>query len=78
MQTNDKGRDTLVVRKGSGFEPGDAKPPWGWDDVNDAHKPGELAWHPAHLAAGYFVGLREYSSVYVHNPYVGIVRRGPR
>jgi hypothetical protein len=74
MQTDDKGRDTLVVRKGGGFEPGAAKPPWGWDDTNDAHKPGEFAWDPAHLANGYFAGLREFSGQYVHNPYLRIVR----
>jgi hypothetical protein len=78
MQTDDKGRDTLVVRRGNRFEAGAAKPPWGWDDTNDAHKAGEFAWDPAHLVMGYFAGLREYSREYVHNPYLGIRWRGPR
>ena len=28
-----------------------------------------------YLGKGYFVGLREYSGEYVHNPYLGIVAR---
>ena len=45
-----------------------------WDDANDRHKPGDFAWDPAHLVAGYFTGLREFSREYVHNRYVGIVK----
>jgi len=78
IQTNDKGRDAFVVRKSGRSEPGSANPPWGWDDTNDAHQPGEFAWDPAHLGEGYFAGLREYSNEYVHNPYLGIVHRRSR
>jgi hypothetical protein len=55
------------------FVPGSANPPWGWDDCDDRHKPGELAWDPAHLVNDYFNGLREFSSQYIYNPYVGII-----
>jgi len=77
LQTNDKGRDAFAIRRSGDFEPGAANPPWAWDDANDAHKPGEFAWDPAHLGQGSFAGLREYSGEYVHNPYVGIVYRSP-
>lgn len=53
---------------------GSANPPWGWDDADDRHKPGDFAWDPARLAAGYFTGLGEYSREYVHNRYIGIVK----
>jgi hypothetical protein len=78
LQTNDEGRDAFTVRSSGRFRPGSANPPWGWDDRNDAHKPGEFAWDPAHLGKGYFAGLREYSGEYVHNRYLGIKRRGTR
>ena len=73
FQADAKGREAFVVKDSRGrYVPGSANPPWGWDDHNDAHKPGCLAWDPAHLVADYFDGLREFSLQYVHNPYVGI------
>jgi hypothetical protein len=73
FQTDRQGREAFarIDRRGR-FTPGSANPPWGWDDRNDAHKPGDLAWDPARLVADYFQGLREFSMEYVHNPYLGI------
>ncbi len=73
LQTNDKGQDAFVIARDGARVPGSAKPPWGWDDCNDAHKPGDFAWDPAHLVSGYFGGLREFSREYMHNRYLGVV-----
>jgi hypothetical protein len=70
------GRAAFVERTAEG-EPvsGRAHPPWGWDDDDDRHQAGEIAWDPARLVAGYFTGLREFSRQYIHNRYIGVVRR---
>jgi hypothetical protein len=75
FQANDRGQAAFVKQDEDGsLVAGSANPPWGWDDNNDRHKPGDFAWDPARLVAGYFTGLGEYSRQYVHNRYVGIVR----
>ena len=75
FQPNDKGQSAFVKKDFNGnLIAGSANPPWGWDDANDLHRPGDFAWDPAHLVAGYFTGLREFSREYVHNRYVGIVK----
>lgn len=70
---NDKGQDTFVepVSKKK-VQAGSANPPWGWDDMDDRHKCGELAINPARIVHDYFTGLREYSLEYVFNPYLRI------
>jgi hypothetical protein len=75
FRPDSEGQDAFVERDAHG-EPvaGSANPPWGWNDASDAYKPGDLAWDPARLVAGYFSGLREFSRQYIHNPYIGIVR----
>lgn len=72
IQPNDKGQATFVKSKGKESVPGSANPPWGWDDHDDRHQPGDLACDPARLVKDYFSGLREFSLEYVHNPYLGI------
>jgi len=45
--------------------------PWAWDDQNDgAIRPGEMALDPANLVLHYFDGLGDFSTAYVHNPYL--------
>jgi hypothetical protein len=69
-----KGQDCFIVHKSSGnkLEPGPAKPPWSWDDRDDARPTGELALQPAHIVYGYLGGIREFSLEYLRNPYLGI------
>jgi len=74
IQPNNKGQQAFVIKEGNKYRPGSANPPWGWDDYDDRHKPGEFAWDPAHLVNDYFNGLREFSREYIHNPYIGIVK----
>jgi hypothetical protein len=70
------GRSTFVQKDTDGrLATGRANPPWGWDDADDRHQAGEIAWDPAHLVADYFTGLREFSRQYIHNRYIGLVRR---
>ena len=71
---NDKGQDCFVAHESPGgvLEPGSAKPPWSWDDCDDAHADGELALQPAHIVYNYLGGIREFSFEYVRNPYLGI------
>jgi hypothetical protein len=57
-----------------GLAAGRANPPWGWDDDDDWHKAGDMAWDPASLVADYFSGLGEFSRQYIHNRYIGVVR----
>lgn len=74
FQANKKGQDAFV-EPGDDVQPvpGLANPPWGWDDINDRHKCGELAINPAKIVHDYFTGLREFSLEYVHNPYLNIL-----
>jgi len=75
FQVDKKGRQAFVEPDKSGeVVAGSANPPWGWDDSDDRHMPGDFAWNPARLVADYFTGLREFSRQYVHNRYIGIVR----
>lgn len=70
------GRQAFVERNSDGgHAAGQANPPWGWDDADDRHQPGDVAWDPARLVSGYFVGLREFSRQYIHNPYIGLLRK---
>lgn len=72
---NDKGQDCFVAHKSPDekvLQPGSAKPPWSWDDRDDAHADGELALQPAHIVYNYLGGTREFSFEYVRNPYLGI------
>ncbi len=72
---NDKGQDCFVAHKSPDervLQPGSAKPPWSWDDCDDAHADGELALQPAHIVYNYLGGTREFSFEYVRNPYLGI------
>ncbi len=48
---------------------GRATPPWEWDDPDDRARRGDLALHPARLAATYFRGLGEIDDAYTSNPY---------
>ncbi|MGD8413845.1 MAG: hypothetical protein PVF33_06420 [Candidatus Latescibacterota bacterium] len=76
FQVDGAGREAFVRSDEDGnLKAGDANPPWGWDDADDRHRPGEIAWDPAHLTADYFAGLREFSREYTHNRYIGIVRK---
>lgn len=76
FQANDNGQDAFV-EPGPGRKPraGSANPPWGWDDIDDRHKCGELAINPARIVHDYFTGLREYSLEYLYNPYLRIAKR---
>jgi len=73
---NDNGQDCFIARKsrGAGFVPGAAKPPWSWNDRDDAHVCGELALQPAHLVYNYLGGIREFSFEYIRNQYLEILR----
>jgi hypothetical protein len=76
FRVDDAGRETFVQKEEDGDPAaGKANPPWGWDDSDDRHHAGEIAWDPAHLTADYFTGLREFSREYTHNRYIGIVRK---
>ena len=76
FRPDEAGREAFVEKRGeSGLASGRANPPWGWDDADDRHKAGDIAWDPARLVADYFTGLREFSRQYVHNRYIGLVRR---
>ena len=49
--------------------------PWAWDDQNDDPvQLGEMALDPAHLGLYYFGNLGEYSTAYLHHPYVESLR----
>ncbi|HUV37817.1 MAG TPA: hypothetical protein VMX58_12845 [Patescibacteria group bacterium] len=73
FQTNDKGQDAFVkLATKNKLKAGSANPPWGWDDMDDRHKCGELAINPARIVHDYFTGLREYSLEYVFDPYLRI------
>jgi len=72
IKPNTKGQDAFVKKQGSKTVPGSANPPWGWDDRDDRHQAGELAWDPAHIVKDYFTGLREFCREYVHNRYLDI------
>jgi hypothetical protein len=74
LVNDDKGQDCFVAHEspGGALEPGSAKPPWSWDDCDDAHADGELALQPAHIVYNYLGGIREFSFEYVRNPYLGI------
>jgi len=75
FRTNNKGQDAFVELDEDGrMAAGSANPPWGWDDKDDRHRPGEFARDPAHLVADYFSGMREFSREYVHNRYLEITR----
>ena len=67
-----RGQDCFAVFKDNNPEAGSAKPPWSWDDRDDAHASGELALQPAHITYNYLGGLREFSLQYIRNPYLGI------
>jgi hypothetical protein len=72
---DDKGQDCFVAHEDAGVEklvPGKAKPPWSWDDCDDAHADGELALQPAHIVYNYLGGMREFSFEYKRNAYLGI------
>jgi hypothetical protein len=71
---NEKGQMAFSIKRRKEFESGSANPPWGWDDKDDRHKPGEFAWDPAHLVNDYFNGLREFSREYIHNRYIGFIK----
>lgn len=74
FRQNKRGQASFVERnEGGEFVAGAANPPWGWDDADDRHRPGDFAWDPAHLVADYFSGLREFSRIYLHNPYIGVI-----
>jgi hypothetical protein len=73
FKVDGKGQDCFVKHGTGGvLEPGDARPPWSWDDLDDAHTSGELALQPAHIVYDYLGGIREFSLEYVRNPYLGI------
>lgn len=72
---NDKGIDCFVAHESPGgriLEAGSAKPPWSWDDCDDAHADGELALQPAHIVYNYLGGVREFSLEYMRNRYLEI------
>jgi hypothetical protein len=72
---DDKGQDCFVAHEALGVEklvPGKAKPPWSWDDRDDAHAGGELALQPAHIVYNYLGGMREFSFEYKRNAYLEI------
>jgi hypothetical protein len=76
FRINAAGRETFARSMGNGeLAAGGANPPWGWDDSDDRHQAGEIAWDPAHVVADYFTGLREFSREYTHNRYIGVVRK---
>ncbi len=73
FMANAKGQDAFVDLDDNGSRiAGSANPPWGWDDIDDRHKCGELAINPALIVHDYFSGLREFSMEYVFNPYLNI------
>ncbi len=71
---DDRGQDCFVTQRTQDgkLESGSAKPPWSWDDRDDAHTTGELALQPAHITYNYLGGIREFSLEYVRNRYLGI------
>ena len=76
FRVNSAGRETFAQPAGDGgLDAGAANPPWGWDDSDDRHQAGEIAWDPARVAADYFTGLREFSREYTHNRYIGVTRK---
>jgi len=77
FQANKKGQDAFVEpdeKDKNKPAPGSANPPWGWDDIDDRHKCGELAINPAKIVHDYLTGLREFSLEYIHNPYLNIFK----
>jgi hypothetical protein len=49
--------------------------PWGWDDQNDDPiQSGEMALDPANLVQQYFNVLGDFSTEYLHNPYLESLR----
>ena len=75
FQANKKGQDAFVEpdeEDNNNPVSGSANPPWGWDDIDDRHKCGELAINPANIVHDYLTGLREFSLEYIHNPYLNI------
>lgn len=67
-----KGQDCFVAHDKSKLVAGSARPPWSWDDMDDGHTSGELALQPAHIVYNYLGGIREFSTEYVRNRYLGI------
>ncbi len=49
--------------------------PWGWDDIDDYVKAGEIATNPVKITDSYFNGLGKFSKSYISNPYSGIVQK---
>jgi len=75
LVNDDKGQDCFVAHESPGgkrLKAGSAKPPWSWDDQDDAHAIGELALQPAHIVYNYLGGIREFSLEYMRNTYSGI------
>ena len=74
FRVDNRGQDCFIAHtsSGRGFAPGAAKPPWSWDDRDDARPTGELALQPAHIVYGYLGGVREFSLEYLRNRYLGI------
>jgi hypothetical protein len=73
FQVDKKGQDSFAIHETNKRpKPGSAKPPWSWDDRDDARPTGELALQPAHIVYGYLGGIREFSLEYLRNPYLGI------
>jgi hypothetical protein len=78
FRANSKGQDAFVEIEEGGRKrvAGRANPPWGWDDIDDRHKCGELATNPAGIVHDYLKGMREFSLEYVHNPYLNVIKPG--
>ena len=76
FRPDEAGRATFVESNREGtVVAGRANPPWGWDDDDDLHQAGDIAWDPARLVSNYFTGLREFSRQYLHNRFIGLVRK---
>lgn len=66
---SEPGKVRFAKEAGGGLVPGQATPPWAWDDPNDRAMRGDFALHPARLAASYFQGMGEIELDYVRNGY---------